>query len=140
EDVTDTFWGLALLAVGFVAQAFGAWLQTAPSGEIWSASRSPRPAVSAIVTDPTTAILYALSTIAQTCAALAAFVGAVGLFRLQSLRDWHAQSERTLRGLLAGNVLSPEDAARKTTEDIERVARLNLTATSPAAAAVAENV
>jgi hypothetical protein len=33
------------------------------------------------------AILYALSTLAQTAAALAAFVGAVGLFRLQILRD-----------------------------------------------------
>ena len=37
------------------------------------------------VTDPQTTILYALSTLAQTCAALAAFVGAVGLYRLQSL-------------------------------------------------------
>ena len=34
-----------------------------------------------------TTILYALSTIAQTCAALSAFVGAVGIYRLQSLRD-----------------------------------------------------
>jgi hypothetical protein len=31
------------------------------------------------------AVLYALSTLAQTCAALAAFVGAVGIFRLQNL-------------------------------------------------------
>jgi hypothetical protein len=29
------------------------------------------------------AVLYALSTLAQTCAALAAFVGAVGLYRVQ---------------------------------------------------------
>jgi hypothetical protein len=33
-----------------------------------------------------TAVLYALSTLAQTCAALAALVGAVGLYRLQALR------------------------------------------------------
>jgi hypothetical protein len=33
------------------------------------------------------AVFYALSTLAQTCAALAAFVGAVGVYRLQSLRD-----------------------------------------------------
>jgi len=37
------------------------------------------------VTDQTTVLLYALSTLAQTCAALAAFVGAVGLYRLQIL-------------------------------------------------------
>ena len=34
-----------------------------------------------------TTILYALSTLAQTCAALAALIGAVGLYRLQSLRQ-----------------------------------------------------
>jgi len=33
------------------------------------------------------AILYALSTFAQTCAALAALIGAIGLYRLQFLRD-----------------------------------------------------
>ena len=32
-----------------------------------------------------TTLLYALSTLAQTCAALAAFIGAVGLYRLQLL-------------------------------------------------------
>lgn len=32
------------------------------------------------------AVLYALTTLAQTCAALAALVGAVGLYRLQALR------------------------------------------------------
>jgi hypothetical protein len=31
--------------------------------------------------------LYALTTLAQTCAALAAFVGAVGVFRIQSLEQ-----------------------------------------------------
>ncbi len=34
-----------------------------------------------------TAVLYALSTLAQTCAALAAFVGAVGLYRIQALKE-----------------------------------------------------
>jgi hypothetical protein len=38
------------------------------------------------VTDAETTLLYTLSTLAQTCAALAAFVGAVGLYRLQWLR------------------------------------------------------
>ncbi len=33
------------------------------------------------------AVFYPLSTLAQTCAALAAFVGAVGVYRLQSLKD-----------------------------------------------------
>jgi hypothetical protein len=32
-----------------------------------------------------TTVLYTLSTLAQTCAALAAFVGAVGLYRVQSV-------------------------------------------------------
>ncbi len=35
------------------------------------------------------AVLYALSTLAQSCAALAAFVGAVGLYRLQLLASRH---------------------------------------------------
>lgn len=42
-------------------------------------------------------LLYALSTLAQTCAALAAFVGAVGVFRLQLLRDQRKEVERGLR-------------------------------------------
>ena len=46
------------------------------------------------------AVLYALSTLAQTCAALAAFVGAVGLFRLQALREGRRSAEQTLRSLL----------------------------------------
>ena len=37
------------------------------------------------VTDAQTTVLYALSTFAQTCAALAAFVGAVGLYKLRLL-------------------------------------------------------
>jgi len=48
-----------------------------------------------------TTLLYILSTLAQTCAALAAFVGAVGLFRLQLLRAAHNTVERNVRGLAA---------------------------------------
>lgn len=44
-----------------------------------------------------TTLLYTLSTLAQTCAALAAFVGAVGVFRLQLLRDQRKDVERGLR-------------------------------------------
>jgi hypothetical protein len=46
--------------------------------------------------DPTT-VLYALSTVAQTCAALAALVGAIGLFRLQILREQRKQEDQTRR-------------------------------------------
>jgi len=49
----------------------------------------------------TNAVLYALSTLAQTCAALAAFVGAVGVYRLQLLRDRHRDTENEMRGLSA---------------------------------------
>ena len=48
-----------------------------------------------------TVLLYTLTTLAQTCAALAAFVGAVGLFRLQLLRADQNTAERNLRGLAA---------------------------------------
>jgi hypothetical protein len=44
-------------------------------------------------------VLYALSTLAQTCAALAAFVGAVGVFRLQAIRDRRRDLEREMRAL-----------------------------------------
>ncbi len=56
--------------------------------------------------DPGTVLLYILSTLAQTCAALAAFVGAVGLYKLQSLRGEHARNEHTIRGALGGSVLT----------------------------------
>jgi hypothetical protein len=51
--------------------------------------------------DPT-AILYALSTMAQTCAALAALVGALGLYRLQAIRGRQAEVERQMRRTLVG--------------------------------------
>lgn len=44
-----------------------------------------------------TTLLYTLSTLAQTCAALAAFVGAVGLFRLQILREQRKEEDQTRR-------------------------------------------
>ena len=49
------------------------------------------------MSEATTTLLYALSTLAQTCAALAAFVGAVGIFRLQAIRDGRRQAEHELR-------------------------------------------
>jgi len=59
------------------------------------------------VTDPTT-VLYTLTTLAQSCAALAAFVGAVGVFRLQMLREQRRDPERELRA----------SAAKLTTRDM----------------------
>lgn len=44
------------------------------------------------------AVLYALSTLAQTCAALAALIGAIGLYRLQFLRG---QQQSLLRDIAA---------------------------------------
>ena len=63
---------------------------------------APRlPRYLAAVSSEATTLLYILSTLAQTCAALAAFVGAVGLFRLQLLRAAHNTAERNVRGLAA---------------------------------------
>ena len=63
-----------------------------------------RPAnVTAMAPDPNSvnAVLYALSTIAQTCAALAALVGALALYKLQVMRNTHAENERALRPVTA---------------------------------------
>jgi len=57
--------------------------------------------------DPTT-ILYGMSTLAQTCAALAALVGALGLYRLQSIRNRQADVERQMRQMLVNVVGSWE--------------------------------
>lgn len=51
--------------------------------------------------DAQTTILYTLSTLAQTCAALAAFVGAVGIFRLQNLGSQRIEAEREFRALIS---------------------------------------
>ena len=73
--------------------------------------------------DPGTVLLYILSTLAQTCAALAAFVGAVGLYKLQSLRGEHARNEHTIRGALGGSVLTLVQAQVLPLEEIIRDAR-----------------
>jgi Flp pilus assembly protein TadB len=49
------------------------------------------------VNDPQTTVLYVLTTLAQSCAALAAFVGAVGVFRIQMLREQRQRAEIDLR-------------------------------------------
>ena len=43
-----------------------------------------------------TTVLYVLTTLAQSCAALAAFVGAIGVFRLQMLRDQRLAAQHEL--------------------------------------------
>ena len=92
------------------------------------------------MTPEETTLLYILSTLAQTCAALAAFVGAVGLYRLQSLRDEHARNETTLRGLHAAATLNPAAASQQTIDDIVRYTRSNVTERSSTPAAVVENM
>jgi hypothetical protein len=77
------------------------------------------------MTDDETTMLYALSTLAQTCAALAAFVGAVGIYRLQGLVVEHARNEHTLRGLLAGTVLSGSEVQNRPIAEVVSVARAN---------------
>jgi len=91
------------------------------------------------VTDPATVVLYTLSTLAQTCAALAAFVGAVGLYKLQSLRDHHAGNEQTLRGLYATATGDSQKAARLTLDEILREAEVWATGPPGTPPALAEN-
>ena len=69
-----------------------------------------------------TTLLYILSTLAQTCAALAAFVGAVGLFRLQLLRIRQEAGERTLRGRAgqSGLPFGPQAASWLPIKEIEQ--------------------
>lgn len=91
------------------------------------------------MTDQTTVLLYALSTLAQTCAALAAFVGAVGLYKLQSVRDQHARNEQTLRGLAATVTLNSDEAARETIDRILQIVEAGITSPPPRPPAVVEN-
>ena len=51
-----------------------------------------------------TALYYALSTIAQCAAALAALIGFLGLWRLDRMRERHDQVEQNLRLLLVGHL------------------------------------
>jgi hypothetical protein len=56
------------------------------------------------VAEARTTILYALSTLAQTCAALAAFVGAVGIYRLQLLLTSHERTADAIKGIMAHRI------------------------------------
>lgn len=68
-------------------------------------------------------VLYTLSTIAQTCAALAALVGALALYKLQAMRERHADEETNIRGLV--RPFSTEAAMLETSELITRATRIS---------------
>lgn len=70
-----------------------------------------------------TALLYALSTLAQTCAALAAFVGAVGIFRLQTLRTQREEAERDFRAL-TGRIIHRDVLLTPINEFLQGIDRL----------------
>src|SRR5437867_10341058 len=76
-----------------------------------------------------TTVLYALSTIAQTCAALAAFVGAVGIYGLQLLQVKQDTIERNVRGLAAQASLVGADVAALVPFDVV-IGRVNSAASS----------
>ena len=65
-----------------------------------------------------TTLLYALSTLAQTCAALVAFVGALGLYRLKSLDERRQDSEREFRSIYASQQGNPGWGQMVTTSDL----------------------
>ena len=69
------------------------------------------------------AVLYALSTLAQACAALAALVGALGIYAIQVLKERHAVVERQIRSLLAGNPVPLDWVYNITTDEAIRRAR-----------------
>lgn len=83
-------------------------------------------------------VLYALSTLAQTCAALAAFVGAVGLFRLQSLKNAQQDAERKLRVVVGSTVMRTELADRRPIREITTRARSVIASPGDAAKYVEE--
>ena len=70
-------------------------------------------------------VLYALSTIAQTCAALAALVGALALYRLQAMRDAHAAQERSIRELASG-IMARDEALSGPRDRVLEVAHANI--------------
>lgn len=70
-----------------------------------------------------TVLLYALSTLAQTCAALAAFVGAVGIFRLQTLRAQRGEAEREFRAL-SGRIIHRDVLLTPINEFLQGIDRL----------------
>ena len=57
------------------------------------------------------AVFYALSTLAQTCAALAALVGALALYKLQSMRERRMENAQTIRAVAMPG-LGRRDATR----------------------------
>ena len=59
-------------------------------------------------------LLYALSTLAQTDAALIAFLGAIGVYRLQFFNTRSRQVEEYLRGLASQSMYSTSKAASLT--------------------------
>jgi hypothetical protein len=86
------------------------------------------------------AVLYALSTLAQTCAALAAFVGAVGLFRLQSLREGQQRAEDTLRDAIATDITRAKAHSIPRAEVIQRAERIVTNQVTGVGAGVPETV
>lgn len=69
-------------------------------------------------------VLYALSTISQTCAALAALVGALALYRLQAMREAHSSTYAALKAI-AMPQMGRGDA---TVAEVLRFGRANLNA------------
>lgn len=73
-----------------------------------------------------TTLLYALSTVAQSCAALVAFLGALVLFRLQSLAARREDFFRNVRGLIAKTGKAewkPELVALLPSKEIRHIAK-----------------
>ena len=60
-----------------------------------------------------TDLLYALSTLAQTCAALAAFIGAIGLYQIQALRNRHLSAFHDISATQGHPTMSSDDLLRK---------------------------
>jgi hypothetical protein len=61
-------------------------------------------------------IVYALSTLAQTCAALATFIGAVGLYRLQSLQQTRSALFHDTRAVFRHSPLTYDQIFARATE------------------------
>ena len=96
------------------------------------------PAVPSTTPDPGTILLYALSTLAQTCAALAAFVGAVGIYKLQLQGNEHVRNEQTIRGLLFHILDRP--AQVMPLDEILQIARNQVANPNPALPASAPDI
>jgi len=86
------------------------------------------------------AVLYALSTLAQTCAALAAFVSALALYKLQSLGAEQARNDHNIRGILAGPVLSQNQVPILPLSRVIEVARANSTVSPGLTSTVSESL